>query len=79
MKATDNRERVARFIDKVVRAAAQSPEDVPKVYRDLFLDVLFVLPPHNLVKIVQELSRNYNENMPEIVVPEWGEDQEIPF
>lgn len=77
-KATDNREKIARFVEAIVADAAQSPEDIPGVYRDLFLNVLLVLPPDHLMRVIEQMAKEYKQAHPKVKFPEdkWNKAEE---
>ena len=79
-KATDNRDKVARFVEAIVAKAAQTPEDVPSVYRDLFLNVLFVLPPDHLMRVIDQMAKEYKQQKPNLQIPAPLKlEDELPF
>jgi hypothetical protein len=62
-----------------VKRAAQSPEDVPNVYRDVCLALLESLGPGGMKKAICDLAQLYKQDVPEIKLPGWEKDDEIPF
>lgn len=78
-KVPDTKATVAKFLDQLVSKAAQSPEDVPNVYRDVCLALLEAMGPAGMKKAVEQLAQLYNQNVPEIKLPGWEKDGEIPF
>jgi len=80
MKKTPNYKAIlAKFLDELANKAAQSPEDVPNVYRDLCIDLLMSLGPEKMKQAVLTLAKTYNQTMPDIKIPGWETDEEIPF
>jgi hypothetical protein len=77
-KKHDNRPEIIKFLDNLVRAAAQSEADIPNVYRDVCIELLCSLGPEVMKKKLGEIAEGYGQKAPNIVMPTW-EGNDIPF
>lgn len=73
---TQNRAILAKFLDDLVQAAAQTTSDVPFVYRDVCLDILLHLREDKMLTAVNQLANDYRREMPKLTP---CDDVEIPF